>query len=62
MVFITKQEIEKMKNTIIDFGTMMTEYDLFENQHCYEDWQVIQGKGGKSPHLMKKPIDTKQKL
>jgi hypothetical protein len=41
MVFITREEIEKMKNTIIDFGTMMTEYDLFENQHCYEDWQVI---------------------
>lgn len=41
MVFITRQEIEKMKNTIIDFGTDMTEYDLFENQHCYEDWQVI---------------------
>lgn len=41
MVFITRQEIEKMKNTIIDFSTDMTEYDLFENQHCYEEWQVI---------------------
>ena len=41
MVFITREEIEKMKNTIIDFSTDMAEYDLFENQHCYEDWQVF---------------------
>ena len=36
-VFITKKEIEEMKKKVIDKETGMTEYDLFENQHCYED-------------------------
>lgn len=42
MVVITRSEINKMTKNVIDRETGMTEYDLFENQHCYEDWQVIE--------------------
>ncbi len=36
-VFITKKEAERMKMKVLDNETGMTEFDLFENQHCYED-------------------------
>lgn len=36
-VFITKKEAERMKLKVLDNETGMTEFDLFENQHCYED-------------------------
>lgn len=42
MVFITRSQINKMKKNIIDRQTGMTEFDYFENQHCYEDWNVIE--------------------
>ena len=31
-----------MSKKIIDTYTGMTELDLFENQHCYEDWHIIE--------------------
>lgn len=39
--FISKQQMEKMKKTIVDFSTDMTEWDLYENQHCYDDIIVL---------------------
>ena len=39
-VFISKQEIEKMKENVIDEETGMTELDLFEWNHCNEDWRI----------------------
>lgn len=42
MVTIARSELNKMAKTIIDKETGMTEYDLFENQHCFEDWQIIE--------------------
>ena len=42
MVTITRSELNKMAKNIIDRETGMTEYDLFENQHCYEDWNIIE--------------------
>lgn len=42
MVFITRSEINRMKKNVIDKETGMTEMDLFENQHCYEDWHIIE--------------------
>ena len=41
MVFISQREIDKMKKNVIDKQTGMTEFDLFEAQHCYEDWKVF---------------------
>ena len=40
-VFISKQEVERMKKHIIDPATGMSEFDLFEWEHCYEDWEVL---------------------
>lgn len=31
-----------MHKNVIDEETGLTEYDLFENQHCYEDWEIIE--------------------
>ena len=42
MVFINRSEINRMQKHIIDKETGMTELDAFENQHCYEDWQIIE--------------------
>lgn len=42
MVFIKRSEIIKMEKHIIDEETEMTEWDLFENNHCYEDIHVIE--------------------
>lgn len=42
MVFISRSQINKMKKKIIDRQTGMTEFDYFENQHCYEDWNIIE--------------------
>lgn len=42
MVSITRSEINRMKKNVIDKETEMTEMDLFENQHCYEDWHIIE--------------------
>ena len=42
MVTITRSKLNKMARSVIDKETGMTEYDLFENQHCYEDWNIIE--------------------
>ena len=42
MVFITRSEINRMKKNIIDEELGTTEFDIFENEHCYEDWNVIE--------------------
>lgn len=42
MVFINRSEINRMKKNVIDRKTGMTEFDLFENQHCYEDWKIFE--------------------
>lgn len=42
MIFITRSEINEMSKNIIDKETEMTEMDLFEAQHCYEDWKIIE--------------------
>lgn len=42
MLFITRSELNKMRQNILDEETGLTEYDLFENEHCYEDWEIIE--------------------
>ena len=42
MIFINRSEIERMNNNVIDQETGMTELDLFESQHCYEDWKIFE--------------------
>lgn len=42
MVTITRNKLNKMIKNVIDTATGMTEYDLFENQHCCEDWNIIE--------------------
>lgn len=31
-----------MKKNVIDKEVGITEYDIFENEHCYEDWHVFE--------------------
>ena len=42
MCTITRSELNKMSKNVIDTATGITEYDIFENQHCYEDWNIIE--------------------
>lgn len=42
MIFIARSELNKMAKKVIDRVTGMTELDRFENQHCYEDWHIIE--------------------
>lgn len=42
MVFITRSELNQMGQNVIDEETGMTELDLFENDHAFEDWHVIE--------------------
>ena len=42
MVYISRSELNAMHNNIIDEETGLTEYDLFENAHCYEDWEIFE--------------------
>lgn len=39
--YIKKSELEKMKNTIIDDETGMTELDYAEWSNPYQDWVII---------------------
>lgn len=39
-VFISKEDVEKMKSNVLDEETGMTEFDLFEFNHCNEDWEI----------------------
>lgn len=31
-----------MHQNVLDEETGLTEFDLFENEHCYEDWEIIE--------------------
>ena len=48
MLFITRSEINRMKKNVLPdceteyWGMTLTEFDLFENEHCYEDWHIIE--------------------
>lgn len=42
MVFVSRSELNAMKNTVVDRETGMTELDWFEAQHCNEDWKIIE--------------------
>ena len=43
MIFIKESEFERMRDNIIDSETEMTELDMFEAAHCYEDWKIMKG-------------------
>jgi hypothetical protein len=42
MITIKRSEINKMASNVLDEETGITEYDLFESNHCYEDWHIIE--------------------
>ena len=42
MLFITRSEINRMKKNIIDEEIGLTEFDIFESEHEYEDWHIIE--------------------
>lgn len=42
MVTITRSELNKMNSNILDEDTGLTEYDLFEHNHQFEDWNIIE--------------------
>lgn len=42
MIVIARSELNKMAKNILDKETGMTELDLFEANHVYEDWQIIE--------------------
>lgn len=41
MVYITKAELKRMENNVIDEETGCTELDMFEWNHAYDEWVVI---------------------
>ena len=43
MIFIKESEIERMRNHIIDSETEMTELDMFEANHAFEEWKIMKG-------------------
>lgn len=42
MLFVTRSEVNNMKKNVIDEELGITEFDIFESEHCYEDWQIIE--------------------
>ena len=42
MIFITRSELNRMAKQVLDTNTGMTALDRFENEHCYEDWEIIE--------------------
>lgn len=48
MLFITRSEINRMKKNVLPdceteyWGMTLTEFDIFEHEHSYEDWQIIE--------------------
>ena len=42
MLFINRSKINSMKKNIIDEELGITEFDIFESEHEYEDWQIIE--------------------
>lgn len=41
VVFLKKSDVVRMKNNILDYETRMTEFDLFEWQHSWDDIHII---------------------
>lgn len=42
MVIIARSELNRMAKQVLDTSTGMTALDRFENEHCYEDWHIIE--------------------
>lgn len=48
MVSITRSEINRMKKNVLPdceteyWGMTLTEFDIFEHNHCDEDWNIIE--------------------
>lgn len=48
MLLITRSEINRMKKNVLPdcdtefWGMTLTEFDIFEHEHSYEDWQIIE--------------------
>ena len=48
MLFITRSEINRMKKNVLPdcdteyWGVTLTEFDIFEAEHAYEDWYIIE--------------------
>ena len=48
MVFITRSEINRMKENVLPdcdteyWGVTLTEFDIFEAEHSCEDWEIIE--------------------
>lgn len=47
-VVISRSEIERMKKNYLPdcetefWGMELTEFDIFEHNHSYEDWEIIE--------------------
>lgn len=48
MLFINRSDINRMKKNVLPdcdteyWGVTLTEYDIFEAEHAYEDWCIIE--------------------
>ena len=48
MVIITRSEINRMKKNVLPdcdtecWGMTLTEFDIFEHNHCDEDWDIVE--------------------
>lgn len=44
MIVIARSEINRMKRTYCDTinGMILSEFDVFEANHCNEDWNIIE--------------------
>lgn len=49
MIFISRSEINRMKKNYLpecdhEYWGLgpLTEFDIFEAEHCYEDWEIIE--------------------
>lgn len=44
MITITRSDINRMMRTYCDTvdGIILSEFDVFEADHCYEDWNIIE--------------------
>lgn len=44
MITIARSDINRMKRTYYDTvnGIILSEFDIFEADHCYEDWNIIE--------------------
>lgn len=45
MITIARSDINRMKRTYCDTlenGIILSEFDVFEADHCYDDWNIIE--------------------